>query len=134
MSRISLWLGLLLLAALASVAFYADNRATRVQELEVSLGETQKALVQAEWSLKILRESAKVDEEIVNEREERKVQTQTKAEEVKVKVKKAEVRKNEGTITDVQYKSELIDSMWDSYCYANKSAVSCTTRQSAKGL
>jgi len=128
MSKISLWLALVLLAALASVALYADNRATRVSELEGSLGEAQKALIEAEWSLKKLQESAAVDREVNAEVEERKAANKTKAEQVKAKVDKAEVKKNEGTITDVQYKSELIDSMWDTYCHANKSSVSCSSR------
>ncbi len=128
MSKVSLWLALVLLLALASVALYADNRATRVQELEGSLGEAQQALIRAEESLERLKKSAEVDREVNNEVEERKVQTKTKAEEVKVKVEKAEVKKNDGTITDVQYKSELIDSMWESYCHANKGSVSCSSR------
>ncbi len=63
MSKVSLWLALVLLLALASVALYADNRATRVQELEGSLGEAQQALLSSYESLERLKKSAEVDRE-----------------------------------------------------------------------
>lgn len=134
MNRIFIGVVVVLVALIASISLYASNRATRVEELEGSLATAQKALVEAEWELAKLQESWVATQWVLTEREDTRLVNETKAKEIKAKVDNAEVRKNEGTITDVQYKSELIDSMWDSYCNANKTATSCTSRQPAKGL
>lgn len=134
-SKLLLGLGVivgLLLIALVSVSLYADVQATKVEKLTSDLTKVTEQRDEAQRSLERVSKSSAVTEEIVTNNSKAKVETTTKAKEVKAKVVEAEKKKLDGEISDAQFDAELIDGMWDAYCNSIQTSADCSSRQSAR--
>lgn len=136
-SKLSLVLGVavaLLLIGLVSVSLYASNRATKVGELQASVGTLTEQLEGARKSLEQARDSAAVTDKVVVDNTQEKSIAETRTNINIAKVDALVTKRAYNEIDDAQLESALSDSMWDAYCAASTGDTACTTKQPAAGL